>query len=79
LPGSPLVKALGLYFVKRGFLDGYPGFAYSILMGFYEYLIVLKGREFRADAASEIASSAAGIPQTSVVSGIASRQKAGLA
>jgi hypothetical protein len=48
LPGRPLVKALGLYFVKRGFMDGYAGFAYSILMGFYEYLIVLKGRELCA-------------------------------
>jgi glycosyltransferase involved in cell wall biosynthesis len=48
LPGRPLVKALGLYVLKRGFLDGYAGFAYSVLMGFYEYLIVLKGRELRS-------------------------------
>jgi glycosyltransferase involved in cell wall biosynthesis len=46
LPARPLVKSLSLYFLKRGFLDGYAGFAYSILMGFYEYLIVLKCREF---------------------------------
>lgn len=48
LPGRPLVKFLSLYLLKRGFLDGYAGFAYSVLMGFYEYLIVLKTREFAA-------------------------------
>lgn len=48
LPGRPVVKFLSLYLVKRGFLDGYAGFAYSVLMGFYEYLIVLKTSEFAA-------------------------------
>ncbi|MDE3200051.1 MAG: hypothetical protein KGN79_03945 [Acidobacteriota bacterium] len=33
---------------KRGFLDGYPGFAYSVLIAFYEFLIVLKTRELKA-------------------------------
>lgn len=47
LPGRPLLKALAMYFVKGGLLDGYAGFAYSVLMGFYEYLIVLKSRELR--------------------------------
>ncbi len=47
LPGRPLVKFLSLYFIKGGFLDGYAGFAYSILVGFYEFLIVLKTREFK--------------------------------
>lgn len=50
IPGRPLVKAVGLYVFKRGFLDGYAGFAYSVLMGFYEYLIVLKGRELRDES-----------------------------
>lgn len=45
MPGRPLVKALALYFLKGGVLDGYAGFAYSVLIGFYEFLIVLKGRE----------------------------------
>lgn len=45
MPGRPLLKALGLYLFKGGLLDGYAGFAYSVLIGFYEYLIVLKGRE----------------------------------
>jgi glycosyltransferase involved in cell wall biosynthesis len=49
MPGRPLLKAAGLYFLKRGFLDGYAGFAYSVLIGFYEYLIVLKGRELSAE------------------------------
>lgn len=45
LPGRPLIKFLIMYFLKRGFLDGRAGLAYSILIGFYEYLIVLKTRE----------------------------------
>lgn len=45
LPCRPLIKFLSLYLLKRGFLDGYAGFSYSVLMGFYEYLIVLKTRE----------------------------------
>ena len=45
MPGRPLVKALALYFLKGGLLDGYAGFAYSVLIGFYEFLILLKGRE----------------------------------
>jgi glycosyltransferase involved in cell wall biosynthesis len=52
LPGRPLIKSFSLYFFKRGFLDGYAGFAYSVLMGFYEFLIVLKVREFSKQAAS---------------------------
>jgi len=51
LPGRPLLKVFALYFLKRGFLDGYAGFAYSVLVGFYEYLIVLKGRELSAKGA----------------------------
>ncbi len=77
MPGRPLVKALGLYFVKRGFLDGYAGFAYSVLMGFYEYLIVLKGREYSADVASVTPECTAGIVETPAPAGIAAREKAG--
>jgi glycosyltransferase involved in cell wall biosynthesis len=79
MPGRPLIKALGLYFPKRGFLDGYAGFAYSVLMGFYEYLIVLKGREFRADAASRAANGAPELAVRPVGPGIPSREKAGSA
>ena len=48
LPGRPLLKFFVMYVLKRGFLDGAAGFAYSVLMGFYEYLIVLKVRELEA-------------------------------
>jgi glycosyltransferase involved in cell wall biosynthesis len=45
LPARPLVKFLLLYFGKRGFLDGGPGFTYAMLQAFYEYMIVLKTSE----------------------------------
>ncbi|HEV2275847.1 MAG TPA: glycosyltransferase family 2 protein [Acidobacteriaceae bacterium] len=45
LPFRPFVKFTAVYLIKRGFLDGYAGLTYSILIGFYEYMIVLKTRE----------------------------------
>ena len=45
LPCRPLIKFLAIYFLKRGFLDGRAGLTYSVLIGFYEYMIVLKTRE----------------------------------
>ena len=51
LPCRPLVKFFALYILKRGFLDGYAGLAYSILIAFYEYMIVLKTRELQELAA----------------------------
>ena len=45
LPARPLVKFLGLYIAKRGFLDGVAGLRYSILQAMYEYMIVLKTKE----------------------------------
>lgn len=50
LPFRPLVKFLAVYLLKRGFLDGYAGLTYSILIGFYEYMIVLKTRELEEQA-----------------------------
>ena len=47
LPGRWLAKFLYLYVIKRGFLDGYPGFAYCVLQGFYDFLIAVKIREMR--------------------------------
>jgi glycosyltransferase involved in cell wall biosynthesis len=44
-PARPLIKFLVMYIGKRGFLDGNAGFVYSVLIAFYEYLIVLKLRE----------------------------------
>jgi glycosyltransferase involved in cell wall biosynthesis len=45
LPARWLCKFLYLYVWKRGFLDGYPGFAYCVLNGFYDFLITVKIRE----------------------------------
>lgn len=50
MPARPLIKFLFLYFVKRGFLDGYAGFTYSALQGIYDYMIVLKTRELQREA-----------------------------
>lgn len=46
IPARPLVKFLLLYIGKRGFLDGRAGLTYAILQSIYEYMIVLKTREF---------------------------------
>jgi len=58
LPFRPLVMFLLLYVVRRGFLDGRAGFSYSMLRAFYEYMILLKEREFEHPAWRE-----AGVPE----------------
>ncbi len=45
LPLRWLAKFIYLYLVRRGFLDGYPGFVYCVLQAFYDFLIVAKMRE----------------------------------
>jgi glycosyltransferase involved in cell wall biosynthesis len=45
LPGRWVFKFLFLYLWKGGFLDGYPGFAYCALNGFYDFLIATKIQE----------------------------------
>jgi glycosyltransferase involved in cell wall biosynthesis len=50
MPMRPMVKFLVMYIAKRGFLDGGAGFIYSVLIGFYEMLIVLKTRELEMKA-----------------------------
>jgi len=45
LPCRAWLKFLYLYFIKRGFLDGRPGFTYCILQSIYEYMIALKMKE----------------------------------
>ncbi len=47
VPGWPLLRFFHAYVVKRGFLDGRPGFDYSVLLGYYEFLIHLKMRELK--------------------------------
>jgi len=48
LPARWLWKFLYLYVGKGGFLDGYPGFAYCMLNGFYDFLISVKISETRS-------------------------------
>jgi len=48
LPFRPLARFTLFYLYRRGFLDGWQGFAYAILMGYYEFLIGLKLRERRS-------------------------------
>jgi glycosyltransferase involved in cell wall biosynthesis len=54
MPMRPLVKFLIMYFAKRGFMDGYAGFTYSALIGFYEFLIVLKTKELEQKQAQTL-------------------------
>ncbi|WP_231586366.1 glycosyltransferase family 2 protein [Cupriavidus basilensis] len=55
LPLRPLAKFLLLYLGKRGFLDGRAGLTYAILQSIYEYFIVIKTRELRAQATAAAA------------------------
>jgi len=48
LPLRPALRFAYMYLLRRGFLDGIPGLTYCTLLGFYEYLIVLKMEEIRA-------------------------------
>jgi glycosyltransferase involved in cell wall biosynthesis len=48
LPGRWAWKFFYLYFFKRGFLDGYPGFVYCLLQGFYDFLIDAKIHELKS-------------------------------
>lgn len=47
LPGRPLLAFCYLYIVRRGFMDGAPGFLYSTLRATYEFMIDVKMREIR--------------------------------
>ena len=46
LPARPLLKWLYMMLVRRAFLDGQAGFTYAYLQAIYEYMIVVKMREF---------------------------------
>ena len=54
LPARPLIKFFLLYFLKRGFLDGRPGFIYALLQSIYEAMIVLKVHEIKQHYATGI-------------------------
>jgi len=47
LPGRPLIVFLGLYFLRKGFLDGVAGFRFCIMRMLYEMMIDLKIKEKR--------------------------------
>jgi hypothetical protein len=45
LPCRAFLRFFEMYFVRRGILDGIPGYHYCRLIAFYEYLISLKMKE----------------------------------
>jgi glycosyltransferase involved in cell wall biosynthesis len=47
IPGWPLMRFLLAYVFSGGFLEGKPGFIYSVNLGYYEFLIRVKQREMR--------------------------------
>ncbi|HEX2015487.1 MAG TPA: glycosyltransferase family 2 protein [Solirubrobacteraceae bacterium] len=48
LPGRPLLRFLVWYFGRRGFLDGWPGLVFCLLMAHHELTIAIKVRELEA-------------------------------
>ncbi len=53
LPCRPLIRWFYMYFILGGIWDGRAGFSWCILQAFYEYLIILKVREFQQLNSSE--------------------------
>ncbi len=53
MPFRPLLRFLYIYFVQRGFLDGWEGYYFARLHAFYEFLSVAKTYEMRKRAARE--------------------------
>ena len=47
LPGRPLLMFVYLYIFRMGFLDGPPGFRYSMMRSVYEFMIDLKVLELK--------------------------------
>lgn len=47
LPGRPFIKFFYYYIIRRGFIEGYPGFVYCALQSIYEFLIEIKLVELR--------------------------------
>jgi len=47
LPARPTLRFLYMYFFRRGFLDGLPGYHYCRLLSAYEHMISLKALELR--------------------------------
>ena len=47
MPCRPLLRFIYMFVLRRGFLDGGPGYHYCRLLAIYEYMIVLKMQEIR--------------------------------
>ncbi len=47
LPFRPTLRFYYMYIIRRGFLDGWPGFVYCRLLSIYEYMTVLKMKEIQ--------------------------------
>lgn len=47
LPFRPMLRFLYMYFLRLGFLDGWPGFNYCCLLTIYEYMISFKVGEIQ--------------------------------
>lgn len=52
IPGWPLIRFFGTYFLNLGFLEGRVGFIYCVQLAYYEFLIQLKMRELKTRATS---------------------------
>ena len=50
IPFRPLVRFLYHYVLALGFLDGYRGYVFCRLMGFYEFMSAAKAKELRRTA-----------------------------
>jgi glycosyltransferase involved in cell wall biosynthesis len=53
LPFRPLLRFLYVYVLRRGFLDGGPGFQYAAMLAVYQYFIDLNVAELAAADAGE--------------------------
>ncbi len=47
LPFRPLLIFIGMYIIKRGFLDGTAGFTFCVLRSYYEFIINCKYKELK--------------------------------
>ena len=65
LPARPILRWIMFMFVRGGILDGYPGFVYSTLQAFYEWMIVLKTGELERQAKVAVAPAVRGQSQSS--------------
>jgi len=50
LPFRPFLRFAYVFLIQRGFLDGWEGYYFARLHGFYEFLCVAKTRELKAAA-----------------------------